>query len=222
MLLVDLLGIFMLAMCFPLYDLLRTEEVLASANARLAHFAERDPLTGVYNRRVFLDRLEQELERHRQSVVPMSLILFDMDHFKNVNDTYGHAVGDEVLKNAVATAQPTLRDGDVLARYGGEEFTILLPGTPLAAAARIAERVREALEYTQTRFDSALHPRVTASFGVTAAAGRTVNSEDLLYAVDDAVYTAKHEGRNRVCVRATRPGESQSHILAEFPTAKAS
>jgi PleD family two-component response regulator len=71
-------------------------------------------------------------------------------------------------------------------------------------------------------FDPAHHPRVTASFGVTAAAGRSVNTEDLLYAVDDAVYTAKRDGRNRVCIRAARPGESQSHLLVEFPTAKAS
>jgi len=222
MLLVDLLGIFMLAMCFPLFDFLRTEEALAFANAQLTQFAERDPLTGVYNRRVFLDRLEQEVERHRRSVVPMSLILFDMDHFKHVNDTYGHAVGDEVLRHAVSTALPTLRKGDLLARYGGEEFTILLPDTPLAAAVRTAERVREALEQAPPQIGSVAHPRVTASFGVTAAVGHTENTEDLLYAVDDAVYTAKREGRNRVCIRATRSGEAQSHALAEFPTAKAS
>lgn len=217
MLLVDLLGIFLLALCYPLFDFLRTEERLSVANQRLTQLSEYDSLTGIYNRRVFLERLREAVERHRESYAPLSLILFDMDHFKQVNDTYGHAVGDQVLCHAVNSAQTALREGDVLARFGGEEFTLLLPETPLSAAVRIAERIRKVLEESPTRAHAVPPPRVTASFGVTAAVGPSESVEDLLYAADDAVYAAKREGRNRVCIRATRSGEAHRHGAPASP-----
>lgn len=202
MLLIDLMGIFLLALCFPLFDFLRTETSLNHANAHLTHLAERDPLTGVYNRRVFFARLEGELARQRASGIPLSLILFDIDHFKLVNDSRGHAIGDQVLKHVVGIAHQRLRASDLLTRFGGEEFILLLPGTPLDGAALVAERIRLALDVTPAPIPAQLGDgqplRVTCSFGVTATNGQTDSVEDLLGAVDRAMYAAKHQGRNRV------------------------
>jgi len=200
MLLIDLMGIFMLALCFPLFDFLRAETSLNSANTILTHLAERDPLTGVYNRRIFIARMESELLRHRQYATPLSLILFDIDHFKQVNDTHGHGIGDQVLQHVVATAHQRLRGADLLARFGGEEFMVLLPETPLAGATRVAERIRAGLESTPALIAPAPPLRITCSFGVSCADDSMETVEDLLGAVDAAMYAAKHQGRNRVCI----------------------
>ena len=211
MLLIDLMGIFMLALSFPLFDFLRTESSLHHANARLTQLAERDPLTGVYNRRVFLARLEAELAHHRQSGVPFSLILFDIDRFKQVNDSLGHATGDLVLRHVVAITHQRLRASDLLARFGGEEFILLLPETHLAGATMVAERIRLNLTAAPAEIPNAAALPVTCSFGVTAAESQTCSTEDLLVAADRAMYAAKRQGRNRVCVVA--PGGESMHGL---------
>lgn len=205
MLLIDLMGIFMLALCFPLFDFVRTETVLSSANAQLTQLAERDPLTGIYNRRVFLSRLEGELQRHRQAALPLSLILFDIDRFKQVNDTHGHGIGDQVLRHVVTTVQRRLRGHDLLARFGGEEFVVLLPATALAAATLVAERVRNELENNPARIDQLAPMPTTCSFGVACTDDLPGPPEELLIAADTAMYAAKHAGRNRVCTHGLHP-----------------
>ncbi len=218
MLLIDLMGIFSLALCFPLFDFLRAETNLHAANTILTRLSERDPLTGLYNRRVFLARLDAELLRHRQSAIPLSLILFDIDHFKQVNDTHGHGIGDQVLQHVVATTHQRLRGQDLLARFGGEEFMVLLPETPLAAATRVAERMRTGLEASPALFRPVPPLRITCSFGVSCADDLTQSAQDLLSAVDAAMYAAKHQGRNRVCTCRARdteqgqclPGDAQA------------
>ncbi len=197
-LLVNLMGIFMVSLCFPLFDFLRVQTSLESANGELMRLAERDPLTGLYNRRVLTARLESELQRHGFMASPVSLILFDIDHFKLVNDTHGHAVGDRVLQRVGATAQHLLRGGDMLARYGGEEFVVLLPGAPIGAAVRVAERIRSALEQSAGSRGATPVPRVTCSFGVAVTTGSGESAEELLRAADENLYAAKHAGRNQV------------------------
>jgi diguanylate cyclase (GGDEF)-like protein len=195
-----LMGIFLLSLCFPLFDFLRVQTSLETVNTQLTQLAERDPLTGLYNRRVLMTRLEAELQRHARLARPLSAILFDIDHFKQVNDDHGHAVGDRVLQQVGATAQRLLRGSDILARYGGEEFVVLLPGAPVGAAIRVAERIRAALGDTpEMSVGGVRFPRVTCSFGVAAATSLTETAGDLLRAADASLYAAKRGGRDRVC-----------------------
>lgn len=174
------MGIFMLALCFPLFDFVRTETILHSTNAQLTQLAERDPLTATFNRRVFITRLETELLRHRQTALPLSVILFDVDHFKQVNDTYGHGIGDLALRHVVETAHEHLRGNDLLARFGGEEFIILLPETALAGACAVAERIRAGMDGTPARFPPLPPLRITSSFGVVCTDERHRTMDELL------------------------------------------
>jgi len=153
-----------------------------------------DPLTNAYNRRCFMQVLEQEIERTRRTGLPFSVIMVDLDHFKSVNDRFGHAAGDRVLKSLVDMIKQRIRKTDCLARWGGEEFVILLPNTPVDKAAGLAEELRERL----SRMDIPGVGRVTASFGVAGyCPGDTVDT--LLKRADDLMYEAKAAGRN--CVR---------------------
>ncbi|HEX2199661.1 MAG TPA: diguanylate cyclase [Burkholderiales bacterium] len=171
----------------------RTRE-LQLANERLAHLAAVDPLTGVGNRRLFDQALAVEMGRARRYAEPLSLVLADLDHFKRVNDTRGHAAGDEVLREVGRALRECARGADVVARYGGEEFAIILPHTTLAQALRFAERARRAI--------SGLPAGVTASFGA-AQLGPQDEAAQLAAAADAALYRAKAEGRDRV--RAAEP-----------------
>ena len=152
-----------------------------------------DPLTSAYNRRHFLEVLDKEIERTRRTGQPFSLIMIDLDHFKTVNDRYGHAAGDLVLKSLVEMLKKRLRRTDCLARWGGEEFLILLPYTPVEKAAGLAEELRQ-------RVNNMIIPGVghfSASFGVVGyCPGDTVDS--LIQRVDSKLYAAKAGGRNRV------------------------
>jgi diguanylate cyclase (GGDEF)-like protein len=170
----------------------RTGE-LQAANRRLAHLAAVDPLTGVGNRRLFDQALGVEIARARRYAEPLSLVLADLDHFKRVNDTRGHAAGDEVLREVGRALRECARGADVVARYGGEEFAIILPHTTLEQALRFAERARRAI--------GALPAGVTASFGA-AQLGPQDDAARLAAAADAALYRAKAEGRDRV-----RPAE---------------
>lgn len=188
------------ALCFPLMDFLRTESTLADANRRLTDLAERDGLTGIFNRRVFMMRLEAELHRHKRQGLPLSVILFDIDHFKRVNDSRGHAAGDQVIRRVVELVASHLRSGDTFARYGGEEFTILLPGVRQDVAANIAERMRATVENGADDMVADDLVAVTCSFGVACRGEGRDNADALLEAADSALYRAKSEGRN--CVRS--------------------
>ena len=169
----------------------------------LARLAAVDDLTRVTNRRVFGNMLEKEIRRSDRHGHRLSLMIMDIDHFKQVNDQYGHLVGDEVLKEFARRVAATIRASDVLARYGGEEFCILLPETDSDKALRFAERCREAIARTAVKVrDHAV--AVTMSAGVvTAVPDRTTRGEHLLARADKALYEAKAAGRNQVCVAAS-------------------
>lgn len=177
-------------------------EQLQEANARLHEIAIRDYLTGCFNRRHFYTLAEPELARAHRHGTPLSLLMFDFDHFKQVNDTYGHAGGDAVLQQAVEVIQERLRISDVLSRLGGEEFAVLLPETELEQAKQLAERLRQAI--AEHPFEHAGVPiPATASFGVATAQPGDVSIDVLLGRADLGLYLAKDRGRNRVCVAAT-------------------
>ncbi len=159
-----------------------------------AEQARRDPLTSLYNRRHFFEMLQIELERAKRGLGHVSVMLFDVDHFKRVNDERGHAAGDTVLRSLAAYASARLRPYDIVARYGGEEFVVLLPSTDLAQTAKVAERLRAGIAALKIEG----FPRhITASFGAAQWSTGT-SPEDLLERADAALYAAKAAGRNRV------------------------
>jgi diguanylate cyclase (GGDEF)-like protein len=170
--------------------------VLNSRRVALAQQgAHTDPLTGVYNRRFF----DQTFDQHWQSMVrfePYCMVLLDIDHFKSINDTYGHSVGDEVLQEVAMRIKSSLRKDDLLARYGGEEFAILLPCTAMESAVHVAERLRITLSRTSINTSSGAL-KITASFGV-ATYQDWMSQPDLIREADYALYEAKSRGRNCV------------------------
>ncbi len=164
---------------------------------RIKDLAIRDGLTGLYNRRAFDDLLVQTLAQQDRQGGALSLLLFDIDHFKRLNDTYGHPTGDAALKNVAQVLTRHLRKGDQAARYGGEEFVVILPGTDGQGALLLAERVRRAIEAHRFVFEGA-RVSCTASFGVATWSRGAGSAELLLTATDKALYAAKQGGRNRV------------------------
>lgn len=172
------------------------KRALSTALDRIQFMATRDDLTGVMNRRHVTELLERELQRQRRQRTRLSVALFDLDHFKLINDRYGHACGDEVLKAFAAEAQQTVRGCDALARWGGEEFLLLMPDTPLEEACMAAGRVRATLERKALSWRG--QPvRVSLSAGVAeSGVGETI--EVLVERADQALYAAKAGGRNRV------------------------
>jgi diguanylate cyclase (GGDEF)-like protein len=162
-----------------------------------------DGLTQIHNRRYFQDRLREEFRRAQRYDDALSLILIDLDHFKRLNDTYGHPVGDIVLCDVAGALQRSVRETDLLARYGGEEFAILLPRTPLAGALTVAERVWREVSALQTG-GSQQSLRVTASVGVSSFPHHAVtNPDQLVRTADQALYRSKSEGRNRISLHAS-------------------
>ena len=155
--------------------------------------ARTDPLTGLANRRHFNEELELELERSRRTGRPLTVIVCDLDHFKDVNDTFGHIVGDDVLRLVGRVLIDESRAIDLPARFGGEEFAVVLPDTDLEAGEHVADRLRVALE----RRSLAVGPPVTLSLGVACTAQVGRSSEALYRAADRALYAAKEDGRNR-------------------------
>ncbi len=177
----------------------KRERVLQSNTERLSREAVIDGLTGVYNRKYFNQKLAVELNRCQRQKGVLSLVMLDVDYFKNYNDTYGHPAGDRVLQAIVGAVQSQLnRLTDVLARYGGEEFIVILPGSDEDGALRVAENVRKAvsalrIEHSGSKVDTC----VTVSLGAATCFGGTACSEEvLLETVDQALYAAKHGGRN--------------------------
>ncbi len=183
------------------------QALIALENARLHGQVQRqavtDELTGLANRRSFLARLEAEVVRSRRSGSPLGIVLADLDDFKRVNDTYGHAAGDKALRSFAEIVHSSSRDVDLPVRLGGEEFAVLLPDTDLDGAAQLAERIREALESASIDFEGA-HISLTASFGVSCFPA-TANAEDLLTDADRRLYDAKRRGKNTV-VSSSGPG----------------
>ncbi len=183
-------------------DLLRSALALALNNAlaheRLQRLAALDPLTGVYNRRFGMARLQEEFGRAVRDNSPLGVMMFDLDHFKSVNDAYGHLVGDRVLVHMARLARTVMREGDVLVRYGGEEFLSILPAASKADCLAVAERLRRLVEESSIS-DGDQMIRVTVSAGVAAYPEVEVDSpSDLVRQADEALYQAKDSGRNLV------------------------
>jgi two-component system, cell cycle response regulator len=160
-----------------------------------------DALTGLNNRRFLETHLAQALDQAAHKGRPLSLMILDIDHFKSVNDTYGHDAGDEVLKVFARRIKRVLRSADLVCRLGGEEFVVVMPETPLAVAERIAERVRSAVERERFPIDATRAIPVTTSIGL-AERGADANADALLRRADKALYASKYAGRNRVTAAA--------------------
>ena len=172
---------------------------LRTSNAALARLAATDMLTGVANRRAFTEAVDHSLAECAEANKPLSLLMVDIDHFKQVNDTYGHAAGDDVLRGVCERMQAVVRAEDLVGRLGGEEFAILLPDCDAYHARRVAERLRVALKKAPVRTRSAEDIRITASFGgTTLVAPPFPSRDDLFKGVDEALYRAKAAGRDRV------------------------
>lgn len=173
-------------------------ELLVRIERGVRHITERkratiDELTQLFNRYAFNTTIEYEVERAKRYNHPLSLIMIDLDHFKNVNDTFGHDIGDSVLKELSLIVTENIRHTDMVARWGGEEFMVLLPETDLNGGKKLAENIRKAVE--ESNFTTA--GKLTASFGVTEF---STSIEDLIHTTDTALYKAKNTGRNKVVV----------------------
>ncbi len=159
--------------------------------------ARRDPLTGVYNRSSIEGLLRREIGLARRHGTPLSVAFLDIDHFKSINDTHGHAVGDRAIRLFVECVAENIRDTDVLGRYGGDEFVLILSNTPLAGAGRVAERIRRAVEQRECPLAGGGRLRLTASIGLATLSPQD-GLEQLCEKADCALNLAKRNGRNRV------------------------
>ncbi|MDR3749874.1 MAG: diguanylate cyclase [Terracidiphilus sp.] len=191
-------------------DLEREKAELLHAREQMRHYAEHDDLTGLWNHRIIVERLRGEVDRAHRDGSPLSVILVDLDHFKNINDTFGHPAGDLVLKKIGAIFANSVRSYDWVGRYGGEEFLLILPGSGCDTARIRAEQLRMAVESARI-LDGARELEVTASFGV--ASGFPPGYEEVIHAVDAALYRAKHNGRNCVMATEIQPAESSTEPL---------
>jgi len=179
----------------------RIGERIINLEQRIIKLASTDPLTGILNRRAFMERVNAEIHRASREKRPLSLIMSDIDHFKRINDTYGHQAGDRVLKRFTRQMVESSRAYDFVGRYGGEEFTACLPGADAEEAGSTAERIRRRVEAMSVVLPDHSEPvQITASFGTSSFRPKSEDNLDLiLKRADDALYKAKKEGRNRVC-----------------------
>ncbi len=182
-------------------EIARVNAELVNLNEELRIQARFDALTGLANRRHFLERLDGELHRSARFGLPCSLAILDIDHFKSVNDQFGHAAGDAVLRTFAQTVGQCVRNSDLAARFGGEEFAVLMPQTSVDGATELAERIRVAVQNTPV-FGGGDALRVSVSIGVAQWSGET--PEQLIARADDAMYAAKSAGRNQVCASPPR------------------
>jgi diguanylate cyclase (GGDEF)-like protein len=181
-------------------DILATATQNARYVDRVRQLAYRDGLTGVFNRRYFESRLIEEITRAARYGGGVSVLMIDLDHFKLVNDDFGHMIGDDVLRAISQVFVRQLRKVDVVCRYGGEEFAVVLPATQGASAAAVADKLRRAVASSQ--FSGVAHP-VTVSVGVAEFPFNGITRDDVVRAADGALYEAKASGRNQVCLAST-------------------
>lgn len=167
---------------------------LEAANEKLAKLAITDGLTGVYNHRYFHERLTLEIERSLRSSLPLSLIMIDVDHFKEHNDRFGHLAGDQALKKVAELIKKGRRKNDAISRYGGEEFTVILPDTSIDDAKIVAEQMRARVQ-RETKVDQQY---ISISLGVAVCPKHAKKTDELIRCADEALYRAKDKGRNRV------------------------
>ncbi|MEO1574497.1 MAG: diguanylate cyclase [Pseudomonadota bacterium] len=175
------------------YDAIRS----AQKFRRVKREAETDALTGVFNRGAAMARGQRAFRKHRSLGAPLAILFIDIDHFKAVNDRFGHSAGDRALKDVARLCGDCLRENDFLGRYGGEEFLAVLPGTSAAEAEIVAERIRAAIEAADIRYDDQ-RIKVTVSVGIAELSDKFTDLDTMLRAADRALYRAKREGRNRV------------------------
>jgi diguanylate cyclase (GGDEF)-like protein len=170
--------------------------------AILQHESITDALTGLKNRRYFDQRMSEEVALSLRHKLPLSLMLLDVDHFKKINDTYGHQIGDEVLSSLAKLISGMVRDSDIVARYGGEEIAIITPRTSKEEAALLAERLRDLIEKTTVAMVGTTQEvvQVTVSLGLCSLSAVITDKDALLEESDQALYLAKKYGRNRVVV----------------------
>jgi len=176
-----------------LVQALAAQAAVAIRNARLEELSFKDPLTGVYNRRYFTLRLEEEAKRHARFAEPLSLVLLDVDRFKSINDQLGHRAGDDALKEIAQLIVTNSRSFSIVTRYGGDEFAVLLVNTPKSGAIKYAQRIRDVVE--RHPFDNG---PLTVSVGIAALPDDVLAWEDLVPAADRALYVAKRLGRNAI------------------------
>jgi two-component system cell cycle response regulator len=179
------------------HRILKLQDNLLASQEELLFRATHDTLTGVYNRAAILDIIDRELSRERRENKPFAVILADLDHFKTINDTYGHLAGDSVLKEVAQRMVASLRGYDSVGRYGGEEFLMVAPGANGAVSVSLAERIRSAIESRPFQTDAG-DVHVTASFGIAISEPlQSLEANTLLGLADKALYSAKENGRNR-------------------------
>jgi len=172
----------------------------AELHRRTEELTINDELTATYNYRYFVQKLQEEKRRAARYMLPFSLIMVDIDWFKKLNDSYGHEVGNVVLKQLSEIIKSCIRDVDIFCRYGGEEFVVILPQTPQVEASGIAERIRQQVEEAVLLIENAGRLKITVSIGVTSFPENGKSQEDILAVADQALYRAKGGGRNLVCI----------------------
>lgn len=182
-----------------IYRFLEGGNLEAEYHEEIYRLTVQDALTGAHNRRYLMEFLDRELSRAQRFDRPLALALFDIDHFKRINDQSGHLAGDTTLRELSALLKAVVRKDELLARYGGEEFAIVLPETSAKDAAHACERLRKTVEGHPFLYQSQRIP-VTVSIGVAVSGPQTATPEDLLREADDKLYEAKRGGRNRVAV----------------------
>ncbi|MBF0302625.1 MAG: diguanylate cyclase [Desulfamplus sp.] len=175
-----------------------SEEILKVISMKYQKMATQDYLTGVSNRRYFMERAEEELSRANRYTHPLTFMMMDIDHFKRINDTYGHQAGDQILKNVANICVDTLRVHDLFGRIGGEEFSAMLPETTLNEALIVAERIRKAIEDAEWEIDGK-KVCCTLSIGMSQLNDNSETLDNLMKKADEALYLAKSSGRN--CIK---------------------
>jgi diguanylate cyclase (GGDEF)-like protein len=178
---------------------IKAEEALFRTQQQLKQMATKDPVTGIANRYLLVQELEAAYERRRADE-DLSVLFIDVDHFKSVNDTHGHDLGDKVLKHLAQLLESAIRPNDIVGRYGGEEFLVGLPACSPVNAAVIAERMRAEVASSSFRVDEKSTLQLSISIGVSAMSQNPGNLEQLIHFADQSVYAAKEAGRNCVHV----------------------
>jgi diguanylate cyclase (GGDEF)-like protein/PAS domain S-box-containing protein len=195
--------------CTDITERKRHEEELAAVQARMVEVlraqAVRDPLTGLFNRQYLDETLMRELRQSRRRKAPLSLAMLDIDHFKIFNDAYGHAAGDEVLKEIGKLLRDTMRGSDIACRYGGEEFVLVLLDADLAAALPTVERICREVKQIRCSYRGQTLPGIALSAGLAQYPAHATSPEELLRAADEAMYAAKRAGRDRIEISASHP-----------------
>ena len=196
------------------YQYISLSHRLRQANERLRILSEMDSLTSTLNRRKFMEVASKHLSLARRHGHPVSVLLIDFDHFKQVNDKHGHAVGDQVLVRTVGNIREKIRDTDAFARIGGEEFILLLPHTAREGAEELAERILETVR--ETKISAAgRHIQVTVSLGGSTCEQGTTNLDELMSAADKLLYEAKQAGRDRALVNTVAPIQLAAEPLSQ-------